>query len=172
MSNMSKTEMADLVFTDVVKQNLANLLKNHYGVTDVFYKNMSYGVAMEINGTDRFNFIKGAITKTIGINLNAEEPPEQILQTVTIEGLVQNSKQIETGANAFCESHRGSSGALNTSCGRLTNRNCNETSCCVFTNNKCVAGSARGPTYNANSNGKTNSVSKMRKRNRTKKGRK
>ena len=91
---------------------------------------------------------------TIGINLNAEEPPEQILQTVTIEGL----SQIETGANAFCESHRGSSGALNTSCGRLTNRNCNETSCCVFTNNKCVAGSARGPTYNANSNGKTNTA--------------
>ena len=26
MSNMSKTEMADLVFTDIVKQNLANLL--------------------------------------------------------------------------------------------------------------------------------------------------
>jgi hypothetical protein len=25
---------------------------------------------MEINGTDRFNFIKGAITKTIGVNLN------------------------------------------------------------------------------------------------------
>ena len=70
MSNMSKTEMADLVFTEIVKQNLANLLKNHYGVTDIIYKNMSYGVAMEINGTDRFNFIKGAITKTIGINLN------------------------------------------------------------------------------------------------------
>ena len=90
----------------------------------------------------------------IGINLNTEEPPEKILQTVTIEGL----SQIETGANAFCESHRGSSGALNTACGRLTNRNCNETSCCVFTNNKCVAGSARGPTYNANSNGKTNTA--------------
>jgi hypothetical protein len=90
----------------------------------------------------------------IGINLNTEEPPKKLLQVVTIEGLAQ----IETGANAFCESHRGSSGALNNACGRLTNRNCNETSCCVFTNNKCVAGSARGPTYNANSNGKTNTA--------------
>lgn len=70
MTNMSKIEMAGLVFTDNVKQNLSNLLKNHYGVTDVNFKDMSYGVAMEINGTDRFNFIKGAITKTIGINLN------------------------------------------------------------------------------------------------------
>lgn len=62
--------MAGLVFTHAVKQNLVNLLKNHYGVTDVNFKDMSYGVAMEINGTDRFNFIKGAITKTIGINID------------------------------------------------------------------------------------------------------
>ena len=62
--------MAGLVFTHDVKQNLVNLLKNHYGVTDINFKDMSYGLAMEINGTDRFDFIKGAIIKTIGINLN------------------------------------------------------------------------------------------------------
>ena len=70
MNNMTRTEMAGLVFTHDVKQNLVNLLKNHYGVTDINFKDMSYGLAMEINGTDRFDFIKGAIIKTIGINLN------------------------------------------------------------------------------------------------------
>ena len=70
MNNMTRTEMAGLVFTHDVKQNLVNLLKNHYGVTDINFKDMSYGLAIEINGTDRFDFIKGAIIKTIGINLN------------------------------------------------------------------------------------------------------
>ena len=65
------------------------------------------------------------------------------------------SAPISTGATAFCESYRGSSAQLNTECGRLTQKNCNETSCCVFANNKCVAGSANGPTYNTDNNGNT-----------------
>ena len=92
---------------------------------------------------------------TLGINLNTEEPTKKLLQVVTIEGLEQNPQTIPVGANAFCESYRGSSGQLNNACSQLTNSNCNETSCCVFANNKCVAGSARGPTYNTNNNGKT-----------------
>lgn len=68
-----------------------------------------------------------------------------ISDSVTIEGLEQN---IATGARAFCDLHIGSSSILNGSCGKLTEKNCNETSCCVFTNNKCVAGNAKGPTYN------------------------
>jgi hypothetical protein len=67
---MTKTEMAGLVFTDNVKQNLTNLLKTNYGVHDINFKNMTYGIGMEINGTDRFSFIKNAITKTIGVNLD------------------------------------------------------------------------------------------------------
>jgi hypothetical protein len=35
---------------------------------------------------------------------------------------------IPTGASAFCESYRGSSAKLNTGCGKLTEKNCNETS--------------------------------------------
>ena len=70
MSNMTKTEMAGLVFTDDVKRNLVSLLKTNYGVSDINFKDMTYGLGIEINGTDSFNFIKGAITKTIGINLN------------------------------------------------------------------------------------------------------
>ena len=56
-------------------------------------------------------------------------------------------------SNAFCETHLGSSGTLNESCGKLTKDNCNETSCCNWTSNqKCVAGGQDGPTFNSNSN--------------------
>ena len=76
--------------------------------------------------------------------------------TLDIQPGTQN---LATGANAFCESYRGSSAQLNTECGRLTQKNCNETSCCVFTNNKCVAGGANGPTYNTDNNGNTTTSS-------------
>jgi len=70
MTNMTRTEMAGLVFTDVVKRNLISLLKTNYGVEDINFKDTTYGLGIEINGSDSFNFIKGAITKTIGINVN------------------------------------------------------------------------------------------------------
>jgi len=90
---------------------------------------------------------------TIGINLNMKEQPKELLQVVTIEGL-ENS--IKTGADAFCESYKGSSGELNSTCGKLTNKNCNATSCCILTSNKkCVAGNSSGAIYNTDNNGKT-----------------
>ena len=98
-----------------------------------------------------------ALINTMCINLNTEEPPKKILQVVTTEGF--EDATIPTGATAFCESYKGSSAQLNTECGRLTQKNCNETSCCVFANNKCVAGSANGPTYNTDNNGNTNTSS-------------
>ena len=59
-------------------------------------------------------------------------------------------------SDAFCESHRGSSGALDDSCGKLTQTNCNTTSCCIWTSDeKCVAGSAKGATFNSDAKGKT-----------------
>lgn len=67
---MTKTEMAGLVFTDIVKRDLVNLLKTNYGVSDINFKDMNYGVAIEIDGSDRFNFIKSAITKISGVDLN------------------------------------------------------------------------------------------------------
>lgn len=70
MNNMTKTEMAGLVFTDIVKQDLVNLLKTNYGVSEINIKDTTYGVSIEINGSDRFNFIKGAITKVCGVELN------------------------------------------------------------------------------------------------------
>ena len=75
---------------------------------------------------------------------------------VTIEGL-QNS--ILSPSEAFCESHRGSSGTLDKSCEKLTNGNCNSTSCCVWTSDKkCAAGNEKGPTFNTNANGQTNQL--------------
>lgn len=84
----------------------------------------------------------------------------QLLEVVTIEGLTTlDSHVIVNKSDAFCETHRGSSGALDESCGKLTNNNCNSTSCCVWTSDeKCRAGGAPGPTFNTDSNGKTKSL--------------
>ena len=49
----------------------------------------------------------------------------------------------------FCKSNLGS---LKESCSKLTNNNCNMTSCCVVVNGKkCAAGSKNGPTYKTES---------------------
>jgi hypothetical protein len=88
---------------------------------------------------------------SIGLNLNAKK-------LLTMEGLTNppDTSIIINKSDAFCEIHRGSSGALDKSCEKLTKNNCNSTSCCVWTsNNKCVAGGAGGPTFNSDSNGKT-----------------
>jgi hypothetical protein len=75
---------------------------------------------------------------------------------VTIEGF---ENYILSPSDAFCESHRGSSGTLDKSCEKLTNGNCNSTSCCVWTSNKkCAAGNEKGPTFNTNANGQTNQL--------------
>jgi hypothetical protein len=96
---------------------------------------------------------------TIGLTLKDEPINKKLLKVVTIEGFNNtahpNSLILNT-SDDFCESHRGSSGTLEQSCGKLTKNNCNNTSCCVWSSeNKCVAGSIKGPTYNSDSNGKT-----------------
>jgi hypothetical protein len=100
-----------------------------------------------------------AIMNILGINLKENDVSQN---NSLLEGFEADTLEIQpgtqnlaTGANAFCDLYRGSSSRLNNECRRLTEKNCNETSCCVFTNNRCVAGGANGPTYNTNSNGKT-----------------
>ena len=62
-------------------------------------------------------------------------------------------------SDAFCETYKGSSGKLEQSCKKLTNGNCNSTSCCVWTSdNKCAAGGKGGPTFNTDLKGKTNAL--------------
>ena len=83
---------------------------------------------------------------------------EKFIGYVPIEGLTNppDTSILLNSSDAFCESHRGSSGALDKSCSKLTNNNCNLTSCCVWTSEKkCAAGGANGPTFNSDSNGKT-----------------
>jgi hypothetical protein len=95
---------------------------------------------------------------TIGLNLNEPQKPKKLLQVITVEGLSNppDTSIIMNKNDAFCESHRGSSGTLEKSCGKLTQNNCNSTSCCVWTSdNKCVAGGVKGPTFNTDPNGKT-----------------
>jgi len=92
---------------------------------------------------------------TIGLNLNASTGKKKLLHVYTMEGF-DDSSIIMNKSDAFCESHRGSSGALDNSCGALTKTNCNTTSCCVWTSDdKCVAGGANGTTFNSDSKGKT-----------------
>ena len=74
-----------------------------------------------------------------------------------IEGLDNlDTDIIMKGSDSFCETNIGSGGDLETSCNKLTQSNCNSTSCCVWTSdNKCKAGAANGPTFNTDGNGKT-----------------
>ena len=95
---------------------------------------------------------------SIGLNLNIEEQPRELIKVITIEGL--NNKPdtsiIMNSSDAFCQNFRGSSGKLDDACGKMTRNNCNNTSCCVWTSDeKCRAGTAEGPTFNSEKNGKT-----------------
>lgn len=92
-----------------------------------------------------------------GLNLNMVPPSKKLLDTVTIEAMV--NPEILTKSDAFCESHRGSSNTLNNECQKLTKHNCLSTSCCVYTSeNKCLAGGKTGPTFNSDANGKTKNL--------------
>ena len=84
-----------------------------------------------------------------------ESQKKSLFEGLVIDIQPDTRQDLATGANAFCDLYRGSSSTLNTECKKLTQKNCNETSCCVFTNNKCVAGGPNGPTYNSDSNGNT-----------------
>jgi len=112
-------------------------------------------------------------------NLN-EHVNKKLLQVVTIESLknINEVGQNEVGQNEvgqeeplllepkdfintdlekdFCSGFKGSGSTqkLNESCGQLTNSNCSTTSCCILANgNRCLAGSASGPTFLTNTDG-------------------
>jgi hypothetical protein len=112
-------------------------------------------------------FALGAFINSIGLHLNAKPPPKKLLQVVTIEGLTNNNNNVTkentsiivNKNDAFCQHHTGSSHILEKSCSKLTQGNCNTTSCCVWTSNKkCVAGKVSGPTFNTDDNGKTQNL--------------
>lgn len=51
---------------------------------------------------------------------------------------------------SFCNTYK-SADELNNQCSNLTQYNCNQVGCCIFTSdNKCQAGNATGPLYTSN----------------------
>ena len=102
------------------------------------------------------------------INLN-QTTTQKLTQTVTVEtfgpmdnngtGLGTNLPQDTdfSGANSFCEAHRGNSPGLNVACKGLTDENCSSSSCCVLVQgqngNTCMAGGVNGPTFKKDASG-------------------
>ena len=88
-----------------------------------------------------------------GIDLNPPKPETKLVQQVTVEAFSSSTSFTEDNtvlhpSDSFCKSYLGNSSELNVSCGLLTETNCSKTSCCVYNNNKCVAGDKQnGPTY-------------------------
>jgi len=66
---------------------------------------------------------------------------------------------LNTMADSFCKNAEKSQIGLDAKCQKLTEQNCNSTSCCVWLNGeKCVAGGIKGPTFNTDENGKTKEI--------------
>ena len=92
--------------------------------------------------------------KLIRFNLKENRQPTVLVGSVIMEGLENIDPDIVSGNKAFCQTNTGFN--QETSCNKLTNYNCNLTSCCIWTNdNKCKAGNASGALFNTDSNGKT-----------------
>jgi len=102
-----------------------------------------------------------------GINLNKSNPKPKLIQEVTVETFEENVEKIMANKNedldnlrllpseSFCDSYLGNSAELEMACNQLTETNCAEAGCCVFTKtgSKCVAGDVHGPTYKTDKSG-------------------
>ncbi len=89
------------------------------------------------------------------LNLNPDKSTKKVVQVVNIEALqnkqtdVQNTSINLNPVSDFCKSN---SASLKESCGKLTKKNCNATSCCIMLNGKkCVHGNQDGPTFKTDS---------------------
>jgi hypothetical protein len=97
-------------------------------------------------------------------NLNPPKPDSKLVQSVTVEtfssGVYDEKAILKTNimqeiqslnlspTDSFCRSHLGNSAELQKSCSQLTNDGCAQTKCCILSEGKCVAGSAKhGPTF-------------------------
>jgi hypothetical protein len=70
MNKLSKIEMANLVLNEEKKNELRNLLCTFYGVKQVNYSELSYGICIDITGSDNtssFRFIKNAIKDVLNV---------------------------------------------------------------------------------------------------------
>lgn len=70
-SNLNNQELAAIVFNDALKAKVSNALKNRYGIREVNYKSMNYGMGIIISGNNNFDFIRGTIEKVTGIPIDS-----------------------------------------------------------------------------------------------------
>ena len=116
---------------------------------------------IEMNITTDKKLVK---TVTVETFVNDDIPDKNILfQSTPYTKTDSEDKELDfNGANSFCENYRGQSGELNKACAYLTNDNCKSSSCCVLVQgsngNKCMAGSANGPTYKKDVDGNLISI--------------
>ena len=113
-----------------------------------------------------------------GINLNPPKPESKLVHSVTIEGMAPNNfgsngnnslntymadpvnseqdiDNLNTAPADFCKSFLGKKDEMQEACSELTETNCNQTSCCIWTSNKkCAAGYQDGPIYKTDKEGK------------------
>lgn len=97
-------------------------------------------------------------------DLNPPKPDSKLVQSITVETFAAGLEDKETilkndiikemtslnltPTDSFCQSHLGNSAKLQESCGQLTLDGCAQTKCCILSEGKCVAGSAKhGPTF-------------------------
>lgn len=60
--------MAKLILTNDVKHKITNTLCSFYGATDVQYRDLAYGISIEVSGSSSFRFIKSAIVKVLNVS--------------------------------------------------------------------------------------------------------
>ena len=68
MNELSKIDMANLVFSQDKKTKIKNVLCYNYGATDVQYRDLTYGICIDVVGTNSFRFIKNVILNTLDVN--------------------------------------------------------------------------------------------------------
>jgi len=96
------------------------------------------------------------IIDIFNINLNINQSNKKLVEVISIEGFDNLNSEIPIMINPavdFCKSNIDSND-MQDKCGKLTNTNCNKTSCCIWLNNeKCVPGDQNGPTYKTDKKG-------------------
>lgn len=96
-----------------------------------------------------------------GVDLNEPKPESKLVQQVTVETFETPNEEIPnvetpivSSSEIFCESYLGKSSDLEKGCNELTESNCGQVKCCVYGNDKCVAGNINGPIYKTDNDGK------------------
>jgi hypothetical protein len=82
----------------------------------------------------------------LGINFNPSE--NKIIQKEVVVESFGSNNDSNSLSDDFCNQFSSQSDVLDKQCNKLTEHNCNTTSCCVWLNGKkCVAGNESGPTF-------------------------